>query len=147
MQREVTEQSLHCEPALEASDEEQNNDETKNTNENRRTQTSKEIKALYNLTYEGTETIDSSIKTIPEDKNEFLRQIVLKIIETAMKKSCVAAECLYSSPIGTLLDDSCPEVHLYKNSAFTREEIKKVEEPKKKKSLLTEMMKKVTPRT
>ncbi len=79
-----------------------------------------------------------------DDIREFIKEIVNKITEAAFKKFTTSSNTYEptGSLIETLLDDTCPEVQLYKNSPFKREEVGR-KTVRVRKSLLTSLLKSV----
>ncbi len=83
---------------------------------------------------------NSTSKTTSDDITAFIRGIITKMAEAAVKKSAISSSPKERlSPVDKLLDDSCPEVHLYKHSTFTKEE--HVAAPQSE-SVLTKLMRK-----
>jgi glucuronate isomerase len=133
MQKEIIDEAGHFEPELKLSDDEEadEDEDAKNSLEERRTETFKKNQGLSNLTY-GVDTTDSSIKTTAEDKHEYFRQIVLKLIETVVTSTNPQ---LTKSPDQKISKGFCCNI--------VKEKVEKTEETPKRNSLLTKLMKEV----
>lgn len=79
-------------------------------------------------------------KSDQEDVCDFILLIILAMADAAAKKIETEKTVSTSSPVDKLLDDSCPELLLYKNSAFTKEKVVKATKPEIQ-SLMSPLMK------
>jgi len=78
-----------------------------------------------------------------ETIEEFVKEMIVKMSEAAVKKSTISNSPENElSPVDKLLDDSCPELHLYKYSTFTKEKITIEKSANQPVSLLTKALQK-----